>query len=192
MLWYIQIKMIRSLSESQNVTEVKLLSSVDKGRCEEKKSVVILFNMTVMHIAKINARAVGEILKQVWLDTIIFWPQSKGSCSSWQWQKDKLSVMHPKLKQGRGNSHTVTRPAFIQRQLVPPSGKAVPGQNKTGYTFGHAKSASAPSVYKLREANHNFTLWFVKSHSSTGGTKKTFKSINFMAYRITYCFYCSM
>ena len=52
--------------------------------------------------------------------------------------------MHPKLKQGRGNSHTVTRPAFIQWQLVPPSGKAAPGQNKTGYTFGHAKSASAP------------------------------------------------
>lgn len=46
------------------------------------------------------------------------------------------------------------------------------------------------SVYKLREANHNFTLWFVKSHSSTGGTKKTFKSINFMAYRITALPYC--
>lgn len=52
--------------------------------------------------------------------------------------------MHPKLKQGRCNSHTVTRPAFIQWQLVTPSGNAVPGQNKTGYTFGHAKSASAP------------------------------------------------
>lgn len=52
--------------------------------------------------------------------------------------------MHPKQKQGRGNSHTVTSPAFIQWQLVPPSGKAMLGQNKTGYTFGHAKSASAP------------------------------------------------
>lgn len=51
------------------------------------------------------------------------------------------------------------------------------------------------SLDKLRGANHNFTLWFVKSHSSTGGTQKTFKSINFMAYRITafpYCSYCSM
>lgn len=51
------------------------------------------------------------------------------------------------------------------------------------------------TVYKLREANHNFTLWFVKSHSSTGGTEKTFKSIMFMVYRITdfpYGFYCSM
>lgn len=116
-------------------------------------------------------------------------------CTSWQWQNDKLSVTHPKLKHGRSNSHTVTRPAFIQWQLVPPSGKAVLGQNKTGYTFGHAKSASAPSPSTNREANHNFTLWFVKSHSSTGGTKKTFKSVNFMAYRITafpYCFYCSM
>ena len=50
------------------------------------------------------------------------------------------------------------------------------------------------SVYKLREANHNFTLWFVKSHSSTGGIKKTFKSPDFMAYRITafpYSLYCS-
>lgn len=69
---------------------------------------------------------------------------SKGPCAPWQWQKDKLSVMHPEPKQGRGNSHTVTRPVFIQWQLVPPSGNAVPGQNKTGYTFGHAKSARAP------------------------------------------------
>lgn len=59
-------------------------------------------------------------------------------------KNDKLSAMHPKPKQGHGNSHTVTSPAFIQRQLVPPSGKAMLGQNKTGYTFGHAKSASAP------------------------------------------------
>lgn len=64
--------------------------------------------------------------------------------SSQQWQKDKLSVLHLKRKQGRRNSHTVTHPAFIQWQLVLPSGKVAPGQNKTGYTFGHAKSASAP------------------------------------------------
>ncbi|KAJ4932863.1 hypothetical protein JOQ06_029703 [Pogonophryne albipinna] len=44
--------------------------------------------------------------------------------------KRQVSVMHPKLKQGRDNSHTVTRPACVQRQLVPPSGKAASGQNK--------------------------------------------------------------
>lgn len=59
-------------------------------------------------------------------------------------KNDKLSATHPEVKQGRGNSHTVISPAFIQRQLVPPSGEAMLGQNKTGYTFGHAKSASAP------------------------------------------------
>lgn len=88
-------------------------------------------------------------------------------------RKKKENIKKQQLKthkQDRGNSHTVTRPVFIQWQLVPPSAKAPPGQNKTGYTFG--KSASAPTPSANREANHNFTLWFVKSQSGTRGTRK--------------------
>lgn len=66
-------------------------------------------------------------------------------------KKDKLSVLHPKLKQGRGNFRTVTRRACIQWQLVPPSGKATLRQNKTGYIFGHAKSVSVPLLLTNRE-----------------------------------------
>ena len=64
-------------------------------------------------------------------------------------------------------------------------GKQCRGKTKQVTPLAMPSLLVPQSVYKLREANHNFTLWFVKSHSSTGGTEKTFKSINFMVYRIT-------
>lgn len=79
--------------------------------------------------------------------------------SSQQRRKDKLSVLHLKRKQGRSNSHTVTRPAFIQWQLVLPSGKVAPGQKTKQVTPSAMPSVRVPcSVYKPREANRNFTL----------------------------------
>lgn len=52
--------------------------------------------------------------------------------------------------------HTVTRPAFTRWQLVPPSGAK---QNRLHLWPSPQVSRSS----KQREANHNFTLWFVKS-----------------------------
>lgn len=105
-------------------------------------------------------------------------------------EKNRLCVLQPKRKQGRGNFHTVTRPAFIQWQLVPPSGEAAKGakQNRLHlWPCQVCEWASGPrSVDKLREANHNFTLWFVKSRSSTGGAEtQLFSPLNLTARRIT-------
>ena len=60
--------------------------------------------------------------------------------------KRQISLFwHPELKQGRGDSPTVTRPAFIHRQLVTPSGRAEPTQDETRSTFGHARSGTTPA-----------------------------------------------
>lgn len=101
-------------------------------------------------------------------------------------KKNTLCVLQPKRKQGRGNFHTVTRPAFIQWQLVPPSGKAAKGQSKTGYTFGHAKSVSAPAPSTNWERLITISRSDLSNPSPAPEAQETtFQSLHLTAHRIT-------
>lgn len=175
--------------------EVLFCSSQPKGKaCAESKenTVITLCNLTVggLHGQLLKyLGAVGHILKHldrsplysdlnqkvVWLSTRRFVPAPPGSG-----KKTSFLLCIPNW-----NKAVVILTLLPVQRLFNGSwshhlGKQHRGKTKQVTPLAMPSLQVPHSFYKLREANHNFMLWFVKSHSSTGGTKKTFKAINFM------------